>query len=65
MPEVDLELLRTLAGMDGYEVEERDGCLVLTNDRETFGGWHVGSSADDINEAIEQLTYNVLHPLND
>lgn len=64
MQEVDLELLRTLAGMDGYEVEERDGCLVLTNGCETFGGWYVSNDESGINEAIEQLTYNQLHPID-
>lgn len=65
MAEIDMELLRTLAGMDGYEVEEReDGSIVLTDDCETFGGWYIGSSESDINEAIEQLTYNQLHPID-
>lgn len=65
MKEVDLELLRALADMEGYEVTtEEDGSIVLVNGRETFGGWHIGSSESDVSDAINQLTYNQLHPLS-
>lgn len=66
MKDVDMELLRTLADMEGYEIEtDEDGNMVLTNDCPTFGGWHIGKSEQDVSDAINQLTYNQLHPLSD
>ena len=65
MKEVDLELIKVLAEQDGQSVEERDGCIVLTDGSSTYGGTFYANNEDGISEAINQLTYNVLHPLSE
>lgn len=62
--DISLELLETMAGMQGLHMEEReDGTLVLLNETETFGGYYLRNTAGDIEEAINFYTYCAMHPV--
>lgn len=63
--DINLELLETLAGMQGMHMEEQeDGTLVLNNVCPTFGGYYLRNTEGDIEEAINFYTYCAMHPVD-
>lgn len=64
MENIDFEILKALAEMQGERTEVReDGCIVMTDDCPTYGGTYWPNTQQGIEEAINFYTYCNLNPL--
>jgi len=63
--DMQLELIKALAGQQGEYVISDDDVIILKNDCPSNGGTYYANTDEGKEEAIEQLTYEALNPLEE